>query len=1286
MSESKPKFQKLTPIRDADIGIYSEALDFVFENDDLRNIAVSGAYSAGKSSVLESYKATHTDKRFLHISLAHFEETKDIIESKAAEQDEEESDAANKPATVKESVLEGKILNQLIHQISPSRIPQTNFRTKKKLSAKKLMCSVIGTVAFVLALLHILFFDDWKNYVGHLSTTWIGPALSMTAKDSFAIFSGASCAVLAGIFLYFIFKAQANKGIFKKISADKFEIEIFEGNEDSYFDKYLNEVLYLFDKCKADVIVFEDMDRYNANRIFERLREVNNLINAQRSKNNDAKPLRFFYLLRDDIFVSKDRTKFFDFIIPIVPVVDGSNSYDQFIEHLTDGGVFGLFDELFLQGLSLYVDDMRILKNICNEFLIYNSRLNIIELDHNKLMAMIAYKNLFPRDFSDLQLGKGFVFTLFDKKEQFLAEKIAHVGDDIEVAKARIEAAKSEHLTSIDELDLVMLNRKERIEKDTQSYNYNAQIGQLRKNSIREMNAEYNTRKQAIEDREKDQISVIKSNICNLEAEIAKIKNKTLREVITRENISEIFSVTSKNEIGIKSDFKDIRGNAYFALLKYLIRYGHIDESFTDYMTYFYEHSLSRTDKIFLRSIADQIKKEPDYQLKEPHKVVARLDISVFDQPEVLNYDLLFYLLRVCTVNVSFPPIDHLPIVPTFPSIRLRKEKEPQLLITMVDQILAQTDYFFLQGVFSQVRGEKLNYLVNLLNSIRNDCLERILSEKTAFTAASCNEFVFRTLIITPEEDLIGDTKFKEVLTSHVSKQADFISSKQVNEELLKSMFGSGIESELIRVTLLTRFEAMGINFQAINYEEVDIKLFEQVYKRSLYEINYDNIVLMLKNHYMMSESNDFKHKNYTLIKTQADSPLSNYIEKNINEYLTELFAFCGMKICDNEAEVIIILNNKDISTEHKAAYIDALTTTIQRISDVEDSKLWKKLLSSSLVAHTEKNVLDYYFNHKYVMTDELIAFLNGQTSEYNYTELRSEYENDVMSKFFNSVLRCNNLENGHYNSILKTLNRVFSQGFNVEGVANEKILILIDIGVIPMQKDSLSFLREHYPDAIIPYIQKSISTYVNEIIDENNFNLDEALEVLLLSVADKHKLSLLKRITAPLTARKQQYSGAIRAHILLNNLDETDIPCFIDSYPKESDLTKEAIEKIAINEIQTIFDNEYGVDKGLVDKLVASNILHDTKIRLFALLLPTLDEKQCKDYLYQFGLQDYLGLFEQKRPKIEITDINTRLLEAFRRKGWITKFEEDEKECGYYRAFGRKSHKGKEKDTVVLL
>ena len=34
------------------LDVYEEAIDYVFNNPDVKNVAISGAYSAGKSSVL----------------------------------------------------------------------------------------------------------------------------------------------------------------------------------------------------------------------------------------------------------------------------------------------------------------------------------------------------------------------------------------------------------------------------------------------------------------------------------------------------------------------------------------------------------------------------------------------------------------------------------------------------------------------------------------------------------------------------------------------------------------------------------------------------------------------------------------------------------------------------------------------------------------------------------------------------------------------------------------------------------------------------------------------------------------------------------------------------------------------------------------------------------------------------------------------------------------------------------------------------------------------------------
>lgn len=125
MAEAKYIFEKLTPITDSDISVYESAIDFVFENNDVKNIALSGAYGAGKSSVLASYKSSHPDTKFLHISLAHFQD---------------DQNNASSDAPIKESILEGKILNQLIHQIPAEKIPQTNFRVKKSTGNGAIIC------------------------------------------------------------------------------------------------------------------------------------------------------------------------------------------------------------------------------------------------------------------------------------------------------------------------------------------------------------------------------------------------------------------------------------------------------------------------------------------------------------------------------------------------------------------------------------------------------------------------------------------------------------------------------------------------------------------------------------------------------------------------------------------------------------------------------------------------------------------------------------------------------------------------------------------------------------------------------------------------------------------------------------------------------------------------------------------------------------------------------------------------------------------------------------------
>ena len=58
---------------------------------------------------------------------------------------------------------------------------------------------------------------------------------------------------------------------------------------------------------------------------------------------------------------------------------------------------------------------MRLLKNIANEYMIYEKKISVKKLDlsADKLLALIVLKNIFPREFELLQQDEGYIYRLF---------------------------------------------------------------------------------------------------------------------------------------------------------------------------------------------------------------------------------------------------------------------------------------------------------------------------------------------------------------------------------------------------------------------------------------------------------------------------------------------------------------------------------------------------------------------------------------------------------------------------------------------------------------------------------------------------------------------------------------------------------------------------------------------------------------------------------------------------------------------------------------------------------
>ena len=78
------------------------------------------------------------------------------------------------------------------------------------------------------------------------------------------------------------------------------------------------------------------MDRFGSPDIFLKLRELNQLLNESKIVSRN---IVFVYAVKDDIFLNEERTKFFDYITTVIPVINPSNSKDILKAALNERGL-----------------------------------------------------------------------------------------------------------------------------------------------------------------------------------------------------------------------------------------------------------------------------------------------------------------------------------------------------------------------------------------------------------------------------------------------------------------------------------------------------------------------------------------------------------------------------------------------------------------------------------------------------------------------------------------------------------------------------------------------------------------------------------------------------------------------------------------------------------------------------------------------------------------------------------------------------------------------------------
>lgn len=719
---------------------YVKRLEKALQGEDtkIHNIALSGVYGSGKSSILEKVvkdleeERPHTTRTISLAPLAaQLKEQDDRkVNSVSDEGDSTPEESGTSPESSKPSsitnLIQKEIIKQLLYGTDPEKIPASHFHKMNEIGLGK---QILSSLAFGMLLLFILNIYQWPYSYIQKPLTWLPIPTSITK-----ILAEIVIICLLSIATFALFHYFGTRIHLAKIDVGTAGITLGE-NSDSYFDQYLDEIIYIFEKTGIRTVFFEDLDRFQDAQIFDSLRELNQILNndpklrhtestiqkisrrlhfsrfAEEKNPQSSTPIQFVYAIHDAIFsnqyVSADaqmanqeslahsfsRAKFFDIIIPVVPFVSASNSYQIALETLED--VLDANDPQMINLLELVADaipDKRTWINIRNEFIVYREHLFVqspegrftskLGLEESHLLAFIIYKNCYLDDSVKIHDGKSKLDYFYNNARELAKQKLSNLIDQNHKLEDQISRFTDESNAEKRALELKakLCHFMALIADTTEDNEDSLRVGLNANNASdastpqawRELTGceetdqvyvEYGSRwarttrlipysllKRVIDTsldigqwEESQKIDLTNKN-ADLSKTIEDLRSGDWAFILQFEE-----SQTKESQTSLGNDFYALLGGNT-SLLYRLISHGWIGQDYMLYSTIYTDEGITRNALNFILHHIDG--NNPDYQFKlddedseDALRRIRRKDKAIFRQHRVLNIDLLHYML-----------------------------------------------------------------------------------------------------------------------------------------------------------------------------------------------------------------------------------------------------------------------------------------------------------------------------------------------------------------------------------------------------------------------------------------------------------------------------------------------------------------------------------------------------------------------------------------------------------------------------------------------------------------
>lgn len=1073
------------------------------------NIAVVAKYGAGKSSVIDTY--LHNYRRTSQ------EEKKNIAFGKPEDNKYTRITLSTfNNVEYDETAIERSILQQLLYSRKKSELPNSEIkRTNRTPIGKSIIVALLMT-AFIASIL-IFGLEVAGIQLFGIEASWFKYLVLGIAFLLFFI-------VVFGLIHY--------RKLFK-IKYRDLEVDISskEGKENGTYtanliNKFIDEILYYFECINIDLVIFEDLDRLPTTEIFSKLHELNTIINGSRKRGGKV---TFLYAVRNDLFkTEEERAKFFEFILPVVPVINPittGNKLRENIDRMVNKNKNLALTEKFIKGVATYIPDMRILKNTLNDYIIMYSK--IFEdtdskrelLSQEKLFALSLYKNLFPYDYALLEAGAGLIPMVVDISK-LRAESLKINEQRLTQAKKRLEALNYEKLKSVKELKYIFLGI-------TQKYSYRGRNGSdpLKPIDIMDDNVSFvglnhshvahwqypqsfmvlpvgttevllpngdhfADREELIVEKIDNKGKRIMALITQLERERQEILTRPFFQIIDNQGLASCFPPDLANnyletyklemqklyapetieENKLATNLPEDVPESFTRQIESQIRYLHflVGNGYIDerYIEYTSNFKAKLITPKDAQFVADiQAKRgDFDYIPDDISCIIKRLDDDDFKHPSVLNKSLLENIELIKSLDAQED------------TKKYRCLLEMLTNLSNVDVMEKLERYFLLASV--EQSEALLKELVPLCPGL---CV--YLLENGEFDEERNDLIVICAIKYATAQK---DQNIDNALATYIGKHKNYL-----------GLLGKTGEKSIIFLK-----ETQPI-FETLMYEDLKGEMQRYIIENNLYKISLQNLEVIFEIENTDNFTNEFYSRQYSYLLESGKTKVIEYIGSNINQYVSTVLLNEKVTLqLESPAQIEALLKNASIDIAFRTKLIQKCNLKVENILDFNE-ELFPAILADGKMMSTWENVFNVYSKTGYTEDLQVYLLKTNFTDEFSKNKNAFSFYTDILEydkisiedikPILNKIEAQYKLEQFNIDKMLKDHPRTASYDLVEVKIVDRNFSVAIELGQILFSNTdlirlyALPYSRHIYLKKYESEILANFDTFFSNILPRKN-------------------------------------------------------------------------------------------------------------------------------------------------------------------------------------------------------